>query len=207
MRFRPSTQRISIHAPRTGRDPERGARDRSWMQFQSTRPVRGATAKQSLLQKGRKISIHAPRTGRDMLVPLTSCACWYFNPRAPYGARRTRAYPRESRTNFNPRAPYGARHRPAYLHRTGRDFNPRAPYGARPPLRPSAHFARQISIHAPRTGRDSTSTTLQLNLIAFQSTRPVRGATVHFRFSLFMRVYFNPRAPYGARPLSAPTRP
>ena len=80
--------------------------------FQSTRPIRGATTR----TRGRRcawwpISIHAPHTGRDhfpryphlyaypfqstrpirgattttMVMPLWAS---YFNPRAPYGARR-----------------------------------------------------------------------------------------------------------------------
>ena len=57
---------ISIHAPHTGRDIIRRARIRPLLQFQSTRPIRGATAS------------YAP-------FALYSC---YFNPRAPYGARQ-----------------------------------------------------------------------------------------------------------------------
>ena len=57
--------RVSIHAPRAGRD-------------------RGA----DLFDKLLRVSIHAPRAGRDFgcvvaLLPKTS-----FNPRAPCGARR-----------------------------------------------------------------------------------------------------------------------
>ena len=78
--------------------------------FQSTRPVRGATADYVLgIPKGL-ISIHAPRAGRDACIPLFSSVlsafqstrpvrgatlplwlwlCWlYFNPRAPCGARQ-----------------------------------------------------------------------------------------------------------------------
>ncbi len=80
---------VSIHAPRAGRDaifwmaPIRGS------EFQSTRPVRGATG-----PPGR-----APRP------PSRG-----FNPRAPCGARRWRrtgCLPCSCR--FNPRAPCGAR--------------------------------------------------------------------------------------------------
>ena len=78
---------ISIHAPRAGRDfmqstqgcrqlyfnPRApcGARQKCLllrllpMVFQSTRPVRGATAKNDTLRAHKKISIHAPRAGRD----------------------------------------------------------------------------------------------------------------------------------------------
>ena len=33
----------------------------------------------------------------------------------------------------------------------------------------------------------------------FQSTRPIRGATLHDNSCCFLAGYFNPRAPYGAR--------
>ena len=81
---------------------------------------------------------------------------------------------------------------------------------------------QQISIHAPHTGRDRWTDRPQPVPCGFQSTRPIRGATL-FRLSRFLRCrifqstrpirgatrgsssiqirqrYFNPRAPYGAR--------
>ena len=80
---------ISIHAPRAGRDQEGKQAYGSNEQFQSTRPVRGATLSLSvvtaatLFQSTRPvrgatppryydklydvISIHAPRAGRDLV--------------------------------------------------------------------------------------------------------------------------------------------
>ena len=80
-----------------------------------------------------------------------------------------------------------------------RHFNPRAPCGARPtisgqdkalglfqstrPVRgatalPTRKEAQQnISIHAPRAGRDYFKGEVILRHVEFQSTRPVRGAT------------------------------
>ena len=56
---------ISIHAPRVGRDPTSRKQQRKQQRFQSTRPVWGATST-------------AYGTGRNI---------YYFNPRAPCGAR------------------------------------------------------------------------------------------------------------------------
>ena len=61
----PAIFRISIHAPREGRDHVRQSSLKAAEEFQSTRPARGAT------------------TGA--VRPLA--APWYFNPRAPCGAR------------------------------------------------------------------------------------------------------------------------
>ena len=102
--------RISIHAPRAGRDTAMSNIVQGISQFQSTRPVRGATQRGGLRAGGGCISIHAPRAGRDgraegaegrgaisIHAPRAgrddrfsaSISNWrYFNPRAPCGARQ-----------------------------------------------------------------------------------------------------------------------
>ena len=80
---------ISIHAPHAGRDPTYHAYTMDYPEFQSTRPMRGATrGVQVGDHAGHDISIHAPHAGRDaphsrLSWPRSS----YFNPRAPCGAR------------------------------------------------------------------------------------------------------------------------
>ena len=54
---------------------------------------------------------------------------------------------------------------------------------------------QQVSIHAPREGRDGIDYVAMLGSGAFQSTRPVKGATVLISVSLPMTRGFNPRAP------------
>ena len=58
-----------------------------------------------------------------------------------------------------------------------------------------------ISIHAPLAGRDRY--VCQANRLEelFQSTRPLRGATGGQPIQGFPALYFNPRAPCGARPI------
>ena len=56
---------ISIHAPRAGRDPPAAGHLGRAAPFQSTRPVRGATALDVVVVGIVGISIHAPRAGRD----------------------------------------------------------------------------------------------------------------------------------------------
>ena len=239
---------ISIHAPHTGRDfhgffsfhahnyfnprAPYGARLLRKVlvfldiQFQSTRPIRGAT-----------------------LTPSACSQRSYFNPRAPYGARPAEGPVRQDRgTDFNPRAPYGARRWAPFSGGPGRYFNPRAPYGARPPWHCALGRSPPISIHAPHTGRDRHCCIQRKPQSAFQSTRPIRGATTVYAFCqgrlcisihaphtgrdtpswsftppwcLFQSTrpirgatrrrlctltpgsYFNPRAPYGARHAAA----
>ncbi len=104
---------------------------------------------------------------------------------------------------------------------TSSSFNPRAPCGARPVLDPVLHVSVVVSIHAPRAGRDTLRRYARNAAHAFQSTRPVRGATslqartgctpivsIHApragRDNTWARAWagvtcFNPRAPCGAR--------
>ena len=63
----------------------------------------------------------------------------------------------------------------------------------------------QISIHAPRAGSDSAGMKLRALRGKFQSTLPVRGATVPLSARHLSATYFNPRSPCGER-LSWPAR-
>ena len=122
--------------------------------FQSTRPVRGATlicwpcvlnlsisihapraGRDDCFQSSgffKCISIHAPRAGRDNLLPEQLTAKGNFNPRAPCGARHDLfAMLSETITFQSTRPVRGA---------TIRGILSRAPV--------------DISIHAPRAGRD-----------------------------------------------------
>ena len=147
--------------------------------FQSTRPIRGATLHDN------------------------SCCflAGYFNPRAPYGARRGRTGEPIRGAFISIHAPhtgrdlgYGLQVRDGKLFQSTRpirgatggnnrlklckqDFNPRAPYGARHLAHSGFVTSGGISIHAPHTGRD----------VAPNAIKP-------------MPMDFNPRAPYGARP-------
>ena len=103
--------RISIHAPRAGRDelvtyaPEDGdnfnprapcgARLRRFVHqtdHADFNPRAPCGARLCVLHNfcpfGRSISIHAPRAGRDAEFDAILPDFWDFNPRAPCGARR-----------------------------------------------------------------------------------------------------------------------
>ena len=177
--FSLNTKIISIHAPLAGRDRSYrgnnpqcgnfnprapcGARHKRKCivfrasKFQSTRPLRGATARVSIAVQALTISIHAPLAGRDASLASMSSLTSYFNPRAPCGARPARSAcpatpssisihaplagrdlrglcPVQTLYHFNPRAPCGARRAAAVVAmQLIRHFNPRAPCGARRP--------------------------------------------------------------------------
>ena len=55
----------------------------------------------------------------------------------------------------------------------------------------------RISIHAPHAGRDVILNPIPQEVALFQSTRPMRGATISLTLRRSAALYFNPRAPCG----------
>ena len=128
------------------------------------------------------ISIHAPLTGRDACDGHMVVCVWYFNPRAPYGARRPVTCMVRNLRHFNPRAPYGARPLRNGTRRMELYFNPRAPYGARPGVllwdrnKLTFQSTRPLRGATPRKGVHASVQRI------FQSTRPLRGATCRYNW-------------------------
>ena len=101
-------------------------------EFQSTRPVWGATLAVVGHRRFLRVSIHAPRVGRDPHLRNTLSGSMRFNPRAPCGARHV-------------------------IIRKGIDYllvSIHAPRVGRDTHAISDFFAKSVSIHAPRVGRD-----------------------------------------------------
>ena len=179
-RDRVSVATISIHAPLAGRDlgpsvqraapayfnPRApcGAR-RTYIntslflrQISIHAPLAGRDDVEGEGTGGVWISIHAPLAGRDVTVAKNRHGRIDFNPRAPCGARLENGLYGSFMSYFNPRAPCGARPGRRWVRaESNAYFNPRAPCGARPADQGRVH-------HLPR----------------FQSTRPLRGATVNW---------------------------
>ena len=192
---------ISIHAPHTGRDEHQFFLSERPLIFQSTRPIRGATAGlPGRCGRGLHFNPRAPYGARQF-ERTWSNAMWQFQSTRPIRGATHHINDNEGqKKNFNPRAPYGARRqqlerlaRPPVISihapHTGRDgfppvfclfyhyFNPRAPYGARLPgimIHPFLYpvFQSTRPIRGATVLRDPG-----LKLTTFQSTRPIRGAT------------------------------
>ena len=147
------------------------------MIFQSTRPVRGATAGHQDPGHCDGISIHAPRAGRDTKAAALRAGD-IISIHAPRAGRDFGGVGEDGLPG---------------------DFNPRAPCGARPgviSLRPGSKL-----FQSTRPVRGATLIILNSGAASrrFQSTRPVRGATSPVLPQAYNLVYFNPRAPCGAR--------
>ena len=78
---------ISIHAPLTGCDTLEKLNVKGGVPFQSTHPLRDATATISFFFSFPPISIHAPLTGCDYDKENIKVMYSNFNPRTPYGMR------------------------------------------------------------------------------------------------------------------------
>ena len=244
---RPEGWTISIHAPRAGRDKLTGLVQGSNIIFQSTRPVRGATPIFPRCGVDRLISIHAPRAGRDAMFgnmqtestlfqstrPVRGATVkaasivsisTYFNPRAPCGARPGCWASLSRQIYFNPRAPCGARHRFCYGQFVYQKFQSTRPVRGATFTLTAENVLADISIHAPRAGRDIRVHTPAPAPLYFNPRAPCgarqqgkRKAKPQPRISIHapragrdpqycrvsaQRVHFNPRAPCGARPAS-----
>ena len=148
------------------------------LMFQSTRPVRGATKAKQQAEQAKVVSIHAPRAGRDRISTAAARRRRSFNPRAPCGARPGNANIVGALREFQSTRPVrGATQ--AY----SRCLIDRIKFQSTRPVRGATCRDRgvalfsNVSIHAPRAGRDPERAKTRLRIYSFQSTRPVRGAT------------------------------
>ena len=147
--------------------------------FQSTRPVWGATAVPAWWQLHTAISIHAPRVGRDSSTRRSRRRASHFNPRAPCGARQFDEEIAATGIPFQSTRPvWGATAVPAWwqLHTAISIHAPRA--GCDAGRRGHLTSRASISIHAPRARCDNVRSVQGGWLPVFQSTHPVRGATL-----------------------------
>ena len=146
------------------------------MLFQSSRPARGATVVVSQFARCYDISILAPRTGRDSyLFNVVSSNVLFQSSRPTRGAT--------SLADVIP-IPY---HISIRAPRAGRDLSSPLRFGSAPYFNPRAPCGARRYTTAPATIKKR-----------FQSSRPVRGATLSHACRVLC-CNFNPRAPCGAR--------
>ena len=125
-------RRVSIHAPRAGRDRGRDRRGRRNAPVSIHAPRAGRDAERYWASLNPDVSIHAPRAGRD--PPTWAAEAWACMFQSTRPARDATRYRRRARfsTRFQSTRP-------------ARDATPVPRLGHRRPV---------VSIHAPRAGRD-----------------------------------------------------
>ena len=167
---------ISIHAPRMGCDTRPFSSTTVLSPFQSTHPVWGATRVLISSLRSVTISIHAPRMGCDSFLSALLPPTPDFNPRTPYGVRRSIcSYTKRQHTFQSTHPVWGATLVVVCLQRE-----------------------KVISIHAPRMGCDGYSF-LSGAGSAISIHAPRMGCDFVVRQTRDRRDHFNPRTPYGVR--------
>ena len=164
---------VSIHAPRVGRDIALNSGSFRSIEFQSTRPVWGATETCRSSARPPRFQSTRPVWGATIRKARSICTLRCFNPRAPCGARRSKRGKLTLIVCFNPRAPCGARHRSL-----------------------SIAEIEEFQSTRPVWGATGMRVTCKCHLM-FQSTRPCGARVAVVNGSASNR--FNPRAPCGAR--------
>ncbi len=168
--------------------------------FQSTRPARGATlAEAKALHEIAMFQSTRPARGATGLCPRWRSPNVCFNPRAPRGARPASAVSVMPALAFQSTRPARGATRPLSEAARSLIVSIHAPRAGRDRTEALSMNSLFVSIHAPRAGRDRPLLRQFTCLLAFQSTRPARGATSTSSAARGRHLCFNPRAPRGAR--------
>ena len=171
--------RISIHAPHAGCDVKTVAQVLTDEQFQSTHPMRGATASAAETVVAAYISIHAPLAGCDRHTRSCPMIFSSFQSTHPLrGATHSSGYCVTMR-NISIHAPlagcdvrvYGVLNK--HIH-----FNPRTPCGVRLTTDPVPATCTEFQSTHPLRGATSAFLEATRSVKLFQSTHPLRGATM-----------------------------
>ena len=188
---------ISIHAPRAGSDRALWIRRRGTSLFQSTLPVRGATKRHliSLLYKSAFQST-LPVRGATRKTDVTRQHMLRFQSTLPVRGATSPLFHFLATQNISIHAPRaGSDQGGSNAVMCPLDFNPRSPCGERRCAQQLFARIQNISIHAPRAGSDSLTSPESMSNKPFQSTLPVRGATVIASVMLSMRLTFQSTLP------------
>ena len=173
-----------------------------YYEFQSTRPMRGATHASRMILTYSSVSIHAPHAGRDLLGVDDGKQQVMFQSTRPMRGATLLTDDEVSLVLVSIHAPHAGRdiHQKHVTHLVHVSIH--APHAGRDVLLCIGFDERRVSIHAPHAGRDHVSRALLRQMSRFnprapcgarpnpvwyeggdnkfQSTRPMRGATELF---------------------------
>ena len=136
------------------------------VQFQPTRPLRGATSGKVVYYPQVRISTHAPLAGRDQ-NGLTSVIRCRISTHAPLAGRDVNVLTIVSKTNkISTHAPLAGRDSPCSCSPSWSRISTHAPLAGRDSGKVVYHPQVCISTHAPLAGRDSKSVQITMHIFA-----------------------------------------
>ena len=168
-------------------------------EFQSTLPMRGATARRANWSRCVLISIHTPHAGSDtdgqpMVTPGK------ISIHTPHAGSDEIDFQPHSPLSISIHTPHaGSDFRP-YAHCADIQISIHTPHaGSDGSICPYC-LTLNISIHTPHAGSDNAVEGIDLGDKKFQSTLPMRGATRRSQQHPWSATNFNPHSPCGERP-------
>ena len=190
--------------------------------FQSTLPARGATSARVTglplvadfnprsphgerleLAKAQiateEISIHAPRTGSDEVTAWQMQEFTSFQSTLPARGATFAQRLHGGLGDFNPRSPHGERPQCACVIGGWFAFQSTLPARGATVIVSVPYAPAVISIHAPRTGSDTTDGDAQAPPRKISIHAPRTGSDMAIVFSVPSHTNFNPRSPHGER--------
>ena len=170
---------ISIHAPHAGCDRLRDVVLVDAEGISIHAPHAGCDVVVRQRRKvGADISIHAPHAGCDCCCTCRTPASMYFNPRTPCGVRLLRPARSSAWRRFQSTHPMRGATVCSANDVSGAVISIHAPHAGCDVKVALGEHQRRISIHAPHAGCDDDYTKAYARNSEFQSTHPMRGATI-----------------------------
>ena len=147
--------------------------------FQSTLPLRGATAAAILKIHRLPISTHAPHAGSDTRKKYFGNVVSIFQPTLPMRGATGRGKAKKANAFISTHAPHaGSDLCSCTKELTNYAISTHAPHaGSDMMILQAKALARMISTHAPHAGSDLPSVGVAPSSMRFQPTLPMRGAT------------------------------
>ena len=178
-----SAARADNFNPRSphGERPAQRTWTSAWRDFNPRSPHGERRARRKRRSWSSPISIHAPRTGSDPCTKGGGADPAHFNPRSPHGERHGACAVADTIKRFQSTLPARGATMGALDMGLTEDISIHAPRTGSDTTRLSWGSGYCISIHAPRTGSDYVLLQPSGKLHLFQSTLPARGATCRTR--------------------------
>ena len=189
---------ISIHTPHAGSDLYSLFKTARSVGFQSTLPMRGATRTASGKYWLCEISIHTPHAGSDVCrgPRYQDTTISIHTPHA--GSDRSAARYAPNRAYFNPHSPCGERPKTGGRRPDDRYFNPHSPCGERLRLVYALIYGCLFQSTLPMRGA-TVLTFASLFLIPISIHTPHAGSDVYNTQRIAGKQDFNPHSPCGER--------